>query len=304
VLQDLRGTLPTDYRDRAPWIFKAFYSDCCLLDNFLSPNRREFYKIMLITSGSGMLTLGVNTYYIGNPVLLFVHPNEIISWKNLSQKLSAHYILFKTAFMAGCPQFKAMLDKFGIFQEGKSVICLRESEVQSISQYFERMEVEERLSSVYREDTIQALLQLLMVESMKVAQYPKPDEVLGEHTQIHQFFNLLEKETSGITNRSPIGIRTVKEFASSLHMHPNYLNALLKKHTGKNVSAHIRNRILEEAKALLLHTNWSLQNIAYSIGFSEQSNFNFFFKKNTGFTPAEFRRGRKANCQLTMHRFL
>jgi AraC-like DNA-binding protein len=74
-------------------------------------------------------------------------------------------------------------------------------------------------------------------------------------------------------------------------MHPNYLNVLLKKQTGQNVSAYIRNRLLEEAKTLLLQTNWNLQHIAYSIGFSEQSNFNFFFKKNTGFTPVEFRRG-------------
>jgi AraC-like DNA-binding protein len=62
-------------------------------------------------------------------------------------------------------------------------------------------------------------------------------------------------------------------------MHPNYLNALLKKQTGQNVSAYIRNRLLEEAKTLLLQTNWNLQHIAYSIGSLEQSNFNFFFQK-------------------------
>ena len=104
------------------------------------------------------------------------------------------------------------------------------------------------------------------------------------------FFNLLEKETSGINYSTPIRIKTAKEFADNLHMHPNYLNALLKKHTGQNASTHIRNRILDEAKALLLQTDWSLNDISYSIGFSEQPSFNLFFKKNTGVTPAVFRK--------------
>lgn len=77
-------------------------------------------------------------------------------------------------------------------------------------------------------------------------------------------------------------IRTAKEFAYDLSVHPNYLNALLKKHTGQNAGTHIRNRLLDEAKALLIQTDWTLQDISCSIGFAEQPNFNIFFKKNTG----------------------
>lgn len=286
--------MPADCRDQAPWTFKAFYSDLCLSDNFLSPTRWEFYKIMLITGGTGMLIIGGNNYYIEKPVMLFVHPNEIISWKNLSMKSGSHYVLFKKAFVIKYPQIKAMLDKFGVFRDKrKTVLCLHDSEVHSFRLYFEKMEVEDRLSDIYREDTMQALLQLLVVESIKAAHFLVPAKIPGEYSHIYQFFDLLEKETSGISSANPIRIRTAKEFANNLCIHPNYLNVLLKKQTGQNVSAHIRNRLLEEAKTLLLHTKWNLQDIAYSIGFSEQSNFNFFFKKNTGFTPAMFRRGLK-----------
>ena len=137
---------------------------------------------------------------------------------------------------------------------------------------------------------MQALLQLLIVDSIKAAHIPQPDWISVEYSRICQFFDLLEKEMSDISFTNPLRIRTAKEFANSLNIHPNYLNVLLKKQTGQNVSAHIRTRLLEEAKTLLLHTNWNLQDIAYSMGFSEQSNFHLFFKKNTGFTPAAFRR--------------
>lgn len=54
---------------------------------------------------------------------------------------------------------------------------------------------------------------------------------------------------------------------------------------------HIKGRLLDECKALLLQTSWTLEQISYAVGFSDQPNFNFFFKKNTGFTPSAFRKG-------------
>lgn len=292
TLRDLPDMIPVFrefYEDWSIRVFNRKHHEC---RNYLSPNRREFYKILLIIKGAGVFTMGLNTYYIEEPTLLFIHPNDIISWKNLSEDSGGYYVLFKKSFVNHHLQLKAVIDKFGLFTDKpRSVIRLTEEKVPAIIHYFQKMEEEELQNSVFKEDSMQAFLQLLMVESMKVAQYPKPDEVNKDFSHMHQFFNLLEKETAGINYSSPIRIKTAKEFASDLQIHPNYLNALLKKHTGQNASTHIRNRILDEAKALLLQTDWSLQDISYSIGFSEQPNFNFFFKKNTGYTPAEFRRG-------------
>ncbi|MEH6305531.1 helix-turn-helix domain-containing protein [Olivibacter sp. CPCC 100613] len=66
---------------------------------------------------------------------------------------------------------------------------------------------------------------------------------------------------------------------------------ILKKRTGQNVSTHIKGRLLDECKAFLIQTTWSLEQISYAVGFSDQPNFNFFFKKNTGCTPNAFRKG-------------
>jgi len=291
TLRDLPDLIPVFREYFEDWTIRVFNRQQHECRNYLSPNRREFYKALLITKGTGVFTMGLNTYYIEEPTLLFIHPNDIISWKNLSEESGGYYVLFKKAFINQHIQLKAVIDKFGLFADkSKSVIRLTESEVPRISQYFEKMQEEEIAGGEYKEDAMQAFLQLLMVESMKVARYPKPDEVTIDYSHIHNFFDLLEKETSGINYITPIRIKTAKEFADNLRMHPNYLNALLKKHTGQNASTHIRNRIIDEAKALLLQTNWSLNDISYSIGFAEQPNFNLFFKKNTGITPAVFRK--------------
>jgi AraC family transcriptional activator of pobA len=291
TLRDLPDMIPVFREYFEDWTIRVFNREQHECRNYLSPNRREFYKALLITRGAGVFTMGLNTYYIEEPTLLFIHPNDIISWKNLSEESGGYYVLFKKAFINHHAQLKAVIDKFGLFAEkSKSVIRLTESEIPRISQYFEKMQEEELAGGDFKEDAMQAFMQLLMIESMKVARHPKPDEVTDDFSHIHHFFDLLEKETSGINYSTPIRIKTAKEFADNLHMHPNYLNALLKKHTGQNASTHIRNRILDEAKALLLQTDWSLQDISYSIGFAEQPSFNLFFKKNTGITPAVFRK--------------
>ncbi|UFH57268.1 AraC family transcriptional regulator [Spirosoma sp. KNUC1025] len=291
TLRDLPDMIPVFREYYEDWTIRVFNREQHECRNYLSPNRREFFKILLITKGTGVFTMGLNTYYIEEPTLLFIHPNDIISWKNLSDESGGYYVLFKKAFINTHVQLKAVIDKFELFTDkAKSVIRLNEAEVPRISQYFERMQEEELSNSAFKDDAMQAFLQLLMVESMKVARYPKPDEVTADYTHIHHFFDLLEKEISGINYSAPIRIKTAKEFAGSLHMHPNYLNQLLKKHTGQNASTHIQNRILDEAKALLVQTDWSLQDISHSIGFAEQPSFNVFFKKHTGYTPAEFRR--------------
>jgi len=67
------------------------------------------------------------------------------------------------------------------------------------------------------------------------------------------------------------------------------------KYTGQNVSTHIRSRILDERKTLLVQTDWPLQDIGFAIGFADQPNFTQFFKKNTGVTPYEFRKEYKVS---------
>ncbi|MBT2560269.1 helix-turn-helix domain-containing protein [Pedobacter sp. ISL-68] len=273
------------------WNFKTCTVKGYFAGNTLMPNRREFYKIMLITKGSGVMTIGFRTFYIQQPTLIFAHPNDIISWKDLSEQLEAKYILFKKPFLLDNPHFKEMLDKYGLFQnKDKNIISLKDNDLSLVRQYFDNIAEQENAYSCYREETIQVMLQMLIVESMKIGHYPEPNHIGADHLHIHNFFSLLEKETSNINYLAPIRIRTAKEFAQNLDMHPNYLNAVLKKHTGQNVSAHIRDRILEESKTLLLYTSWSLQNISYCLGFAEQPNFTIFFKRNTGVTPASFRR--------------
>lgn len=85
------------------------------------------------------------------------------------------------------------------------------------------------------------------------------------------------------------GLPTVKYLAEKVHLSPNYLSDLLKKETGMSAQDHIHLHIIDEAKNILLNTDQSVGEIAYSLGFEYPQYFSKLFKKKTGLTPIEFR---------------
>ena len=52
----------------------------------------------------------------------------------------------------------------------------------------------------------------------------------------------------------------------------------------------INNRIILEAKRLLVYTNRSTIEIAAELGYNDSSHFSKFFKKHTGKSPTAFRK--------------
>jgi AraC family transcriptional regulator, transcriptional activator of pobA len=83
--------------------------------------------------------------------------------------------------------------------------------------------------------------------------------------------------------------KTVDFYARQLLVHPNYLSAVLKKSTGESPSTFIHQQIIEKAKMLLLHTEYSAKEIAYRLAFRDPAHFNTFFRKHTHQTPINYR---------------
>jgi AraC-like DNA-binding protein len=91
-------------------------------------------------------------------------------------------------------------------------------------------------------------------------------------------------------------LRMPKDYAALLFVTPNYLNNLCVKALGTPAGEVIRNRLLLEAKRLLVNGGTTISQIAYQLNFTDHSHFSKFFKKSTGQSPEEFR---KKHLELT-----
>ena len=72
-------------------------------------------------------------------------------------------------------------------------------------------------------------------------------------------------------------------------LNPFYLSRLYSQLTGESLTETVMAARLAEAKRLLKETNDKIQDVAASVGFESASYFTRFFKKETGYTPQEFR---------------
>ena len=84
---------------------------------------------------------------------------------------------------------------------------------------------------------------------------------------------------------------TLKAISENLHVHPSYLSREFSKYFDDlSFGDYIRKLRIEKATILLTGSQYSLAEIAYLTGFSDQSHFNRIFKKHIGITPAQYRR--------------
>jgi len=83
--------------------------------------------------------------------------------------------------------------------------------------------------------------------------------------------------------------RSVNFYADALNLHPNSLNAVIKFHSGLSAKSMINKRIVEESRCLLSNTSLSIKEIAITLGFEDPNYFSFFFKREKGLSPLEYK---------------
>ena len=81
--------------------------------------------------------------------------------------------------------------------------------------------------------------------------------------------------------------------ASHFYYHKNYINAIVKKETGKTLHAYLLSYRISEASALLASGEYSAAEVALRVGFTEYTRFSRTFKKMTGKAPNEYMHKRK-----------
>ena len=75
-----------------------------------------------------------------------------------------------------------------------------------------------------------------------------------------------------------------------------------KRSAGVTPRAFVEARRIERAKQLIQHSRQPLADVAHAAGFGSQSRLTTMFKRRTGFTPAQYRRGRQPKGALAATR--
>lgn len=81
----------------------------------------------------------------------------------------------------------------------------------------------------------------------------------------------------------------VSFYATQLNLTMRHLILLVRNKTGRTPTSFINEMLLSDARSLLLNSQFSIAEITFLLGFSDQSAFGKFFKRQTGFSPKQFK---------------
>ncbi|QAY66677.1 helix-turn-helix domain-containing protein [Paenibacillus protaetiae] len=134
----------------------------------------------------------------------------------------------------------------------------------------------ERQSSAFwsRQQTFEELLR--MMDLRQLEQYAPPAIVVAEKTEAY----LRNHYQSGVTSQS---------LSEALHYHYNYITRCMKQVYGMTPGEYLTHYRLEQAKLLLLKTEWPIAEIGRFVGFENIPYFTNSFTAKNGMSPRQFR---------------
>lgn len=240
-------------------------------------HRHDYYFILIVCKGSGTHEVDFDTYEIGDNSIFIMDPGQVHQLE-LLEETTGFIIQFTTHFLSqtiaelssvlesSClPLFQKLDDIF--FKELLGYIRHIQKEFQNAQKGFLHI--------------MGCCLLVVFTELIRLSDADCNRNTTYEHTIYNRFTGLIKKH--GIEHYK------VSDYAKLLNLSVYQLNAATKVVFRKTASEIINDAMMLEAKRHLLATTAQVNEIAYRLGFSDDSNFNKFFKRHHGSTPEQFR---------------
>ncbi len=251
--------------------------------------KRDYYKITFIRTPEVTAHYADQSIQIHGQALIFSNPQIPYTWDRIENIEGGYFCIFNADFFTHFGQ----LADYPLFKPGGShVFTLDNDQSEHVVSLFKRMQDELNSNYPYKYDVIRTLIYELLHYAMKLE---LPSSIEAQSTTSLQrvttlFIELLERQFPLDNTHQVVKLHTPSDFANQLNIHVNYLNKAIKTVIGKTTSDIIAQRLLQEAKILLKHSTLSISEVAYMLGFTEPSRFNYFFKKHSELTPSAFRK--------------
>jgi len=269
--------------------FTFFTSAVCKSTDKVLYRRRDYFKVSFLR-GEYLVHYGDESIRVNGTSLSIFNPKVPYTVETIHETYNAGYFIFTDLFYDDF--FKQPIRQFPLFANGnKSIYLLDTTQEAVVKSLFQKIESHALDNYEHRYDLIRNHINELLHFACSLN--PVSEKVhtfTSQERLLHVFLELLERQFPVDSSPQPDMIRKASDFADELKVHVNYLNRVVKNNTGKSTTQHIGERYLKESILLLKHTNYSISEIAYSLGFSDASHFNHFFKSMTTTKPSDYRK--------------
>lgn len=251
----------------------------------------DLYLIGLKGNAKGSFRYGRNTYDYEEGSLTFLAPHQALTFdQEEHEKNQGGWSIIFHPDLIRKSELGKNISQYSFFDyHVNESLHVSEKEKQLLLSMVENIETElQQNIDKHSQDLIIVSIQSILkyCERFYDRQFYTRTNANKDH--VSQFEQYLEDYFAG-SDLADKGLPTVSQCGKALNMSPGYLSDLLKIETGRSAKGHIHDFIVEKAKTLLLSTNVSIGEVAYSLGFEYPQHFSKMFKSKTGVNPSAYR---------------
>lgn len=252
--------------------------------NLHQSHRHSFYHALLFTEGKGTHSIDFETFTIQPYQIYFMVPGQVHNW-NFDGHVDGYVLNFAPDVFQSLLLRPDFLEDFSFFRgiASDSVLQVPAGLHERVQAIFEEMLKESSENKSFELTMVRLLMMKLfiIISRLSKTQEESPSSSYN-YTLLKSFQKLID------TNYKIL--KLPKEYAELLYITPNHLNALCNDLLDIPAGEVIRNRVMLEAKRLLINPDLSISEIADALNFTDNSYFTKSFKRHVGLTPEEFRK--------------
>jgi AraC family transcriptional regulator, transcriptional activator of pobA len=264
--------------------FVKFLSLYCFIKK---EHAHDFYSVILFTKGKGSIVINNDSFPVRPQTICIVGPNQMHSFEGLEDVEGTIFFFCQDYYVEEFSIIR-LLNLYSYTSQTGTGVCnpcvaLNDMEFHPINSVIESIKNEYELYTptnnsavIIRSQLNILLLKLTGFYEVKSGISNKNDSIL-----IHSLSQLVE---SYFIKEQQLGFYT-----SAFNISESQLNDICQKHFNCGLKKILQNRLMQEARKLLLSSELSVSEIAYKLNFEDNSYFNKVFKNKTGITPKRFR---------------
>ncbi|MEU8635660.1 AraC family transcriptional regulator [Amycolatopsis sp. NPDC048633] len=236
------------------------------------PHRHTFHELVHVTGGTGAHVVDLTRRPLRPPHLGVIAAGQVHQWAGV-RGLTGHVVVFTDEFLLDHPADRELLRRLS----EQPWLELDAHADAAVTRLIADLEEEHRHGE---ESVLRALVHVLVVRAGRLLGTPPPAPA-----------GAVAAEFARLAGRPDLGLWSVSAHAERIGVTPGHLTEAVKAATGRTAAQLLREARTREAQRFLLRTDLTVRQVATRVGFADPAYFCRFFRRETGLSPGDFRRG-------------
>lgn len=249
------------------------------------PDYKEYIKILYLPSGF-KLRVDFSVFQTEQPTLFFISPNQYLEIEEAGAE-SGYFIFYNRDFYCIQIHDQEVACDGLLFNNIRNMpkVEVSEEEIAFLGLLFKEMIREFKLNDSSLEEMVRTYLKQLLIRATRSWKKQHLNHPVTEQQSDMEFF----RKFTRLVEAHYKSKHTVADYADFLCMAPKTITHKFNRLRLPQPNEVIKNRIILEAKRLLVHTSLTAKEIAYELGYNDPAYFSRLFMAKTGESPSTFR---------------